>query len=135
MFWSEAALSTRTSSASGTLAPEGITVDASYGCEVRQYEYHGAWVIVAAGEYDMGSITPLREALNTAARQYLKVVLETSAVTFADSAFLNLLILTHRQTGRLRVVAPSAQVRRLFEISRLGSVLEIRQTIEEAAAS
>lgn len=134
MFWNEAALSTRTSSASGTLAPERITVDAAYGPDVRQYEYRGAWVIVAAGEYDMGSITPLREALHTAARQYPKAVLDASAVTFADSALLSLLILTH-QTGSLRIVAPSKQVRRLFEISGVDSVLEIRQTIEEAAAS
>ncbi|SCE56676.1 STAS domain-containing protein [Streptomyces sp. OspMP-M43] len=134
MFWNEAALSTRTSSASGTLAPERITVDAGYGSEVRQYEYGGAWVIVAAGEYDLGSIALLREALHTAARQYPKVVLDASAVTFADSALLNLLILTH-QTGSLRIVAPSQQVRRLFEVSGVDSVLEIRQTIEEAAAS
>ncbi|MGW7097625.1 STAS domain-containing protein [Streptomyces sp. NPDC054874] len=134
MFRNDAALSMRTSSASGTLAPERITVDASCGPKVRQYEHRGAWVIAAAGEYDLGSITPLREALHTAARQYPKVILEASTVTFADSAFLNLLILTHR-TGRLRVVSPSIQVQRLFEITGVDSVLEIRQTIEEAAAS
>ncbi|MEI7030706.1 STAS domain-containing protein [Streptomyces pratensis] len=134
MFWNEAAVSTRTSSASGAQAPELITMDASYGSEVRQYEYRGVWVIDASGEYDLGSIAPLREALLTAARQYPKVVLETSAVTFADSAFLNLLILTH-QTGSLRIVAPSQQVRRLFGISGVDSVLKIHQTIEEAAAS
>ncbi|MFH9264865.1 MULTISPECIES: STAS domain-containing protein [unclassified Streptomyces] len=109
-------------------------MDAYRGPKVRQYEYRGAWVVAAAGEYDLGSIAPLREALHTATRQYPKVVLEASAVTFADSAFLNLLILTHR-TGRLRVAAPSARVRRLLEISRVDSVLEIRRTVEEAAAS
>ncbi|WP_242744492.1 STAS domain-containing protein [Streptomyces sp. CA-256286] len=125
---------TRTSSASGTLTPQRITVDASYGCAPRQYEYRGGWVIVASGEYDLASIAPLREALQAAARQYPKVVLDASAVTFADSAFLNLLILTH-QTATLRVVAPSAQVRHLFEISGVDSVLTIRRTIEEATAS
>ncbi|OKJ21754.1 anti-anti-sigma factor [Streptomyces sp. CB00316] len=109
-------------------------MDASYGPEVRQYEYRGAWVIVAAGAYDMGSITPLRQALHTAARQYPKVVLEASAVTFADSTFLNLLILTN-EIGTLRVVAPSVQVRRLCEITGVDSVLEVRQTIEDAASS
>ncbi|MEU0103695.1 STAS domain-containing protein [Streptomyces sp. NPDC006267] len=133
MFWNEAAASTRTSSASGTLAPELITVDASYGSAPRQYEYRGAWVIDASGEYDLGSIAPLQEALQAAARKYPKVVLDASAVTFADSAFLNLLILTH-QTASLRIVAPSQQVRRLFGISGVDSVLEIRQTIEEATA-
>ncbi len=52
---------------------------------------------------------------------------------FADSALLNLLIFTH-QTGMLRIVTPSQQVRRLFGISGVDSVLEIRQTIEETVA-
>ncbi|MGC5363854.1 STAS domain-containing protein [Streptomyces sp. DT24] len=130
----EAALSTRTSSTSGTLALKQFTAHTTYGPEPRQYEYCGAWVIAAAGEYDMGSIAPLQEALHNAARQYPKVVLEASAVTFADSTFLNLLILTH-QTGTLRLVAPSAQVRRLCEITGVDSILDIRQTIEEATAS
>ncbi|MFF0195624.1 STAS domain-containing protein [Streptomyces anulatus] len=134
MFWNETALSTRTSSTSGTLAPQRITVDASYGSAPRQYEYRGAWVIAASGEYDLASIAPLQEALKAAARKYPKVVLDASAVTFADSAFLNLLILAH-QTGSLRIVAPSRQVQRLFGISGVDSVLEIRQTIEEATAS
>ncbi|MBT2381384.1 STAS domain-containing protein [Streptomyces sp. ISL-111] len=122
-------------SSTGAMSPlESATVDASYGPEVRQYEYRGAWVIVAAGAYDMGSITPLRQALHTAARQYPKVVLEASAVTFADSTFLNLLILTN-EIGTLRVVAPSVQVRRLCEITGVDSVLEVRQTIEDAASS
>ncbi|MFJ3439141.1 STAS domain-containing protein [Streptomyces cyaneofuscatus] len=131
MFWNEAALSTRTNSASGTLAPEGITADASHG--LAPYEYRGAWVITASGECDLASVVPLREALRAAARKYPRVVLDASAVTFADSAFLNLLIHTH-QTGTLRIVAPSAQVRRLFEITGVDSVLDIRQTIEEATA-
>ncbi|SBV03795.1 anti-anti-sigma factor [Streptomyces sp. MnatMP-M77] len=134
MFWNETALSTSTTTTGGTLPSQRITVDASYGAAPRQYEYRGAWVIVASGEYDLASIAPLREALQAASRKYPKVVLDASAVTFADSAFLNLLILTH-QTGFLRIVAPSAQMRRLFEISCVDSVLETRQTIEEAVAS
>ncbi|WP_329013472.1 STAS domain-containing protein [Streptomyces sp. NBC_00690] len=134
MSWNEAALSTCTSSTSGTLTLEEITVHASHPPVVRQYEYRGAWVIAAAGDYDLDSIAPLRQALHTAARRYPKVVLDASAVTFADSTFLNLLILTH-QMGTLRVVAPSAQVRRLCEITGVDRFLEMRQTIEEAAAS
>ncbi|MFE8910311.1 STAS domain-containing protein [Streptomyces globisporus] len=131
MFLNEAALSTRTSSAGGTPAPERTP---SYGSAVRRYEYRGACVIVASGEFDLGSLPPLHDALSTAVRHYPKVLLEASAVTFADSTFLNLLIFTH-QTGTLRVIAPSAQVRRLCEITGVDTVLEIRRTIEEATAS
>ncbi|APY84567.1 anti-anti-sigma factor [Streptomyces alfalfae] len=130
----EAALPTLASSTSATLAPEQITPRTSYGLEVRWYEYRGTCVIVAAGEYDMGSVTPLQEALHTAAKRYPKVVLETSGVTFADSSFLDLLLLTH-QMGTLRLVAPSAQVRRLCELTGVDSVLVIRQTIEDATAA
>ncbi len=134
MPWNEAALPARASSSSATLVPEQVTAHASYDSEVRQYECRGACVIAAAGEYDMGSITVLREALLTAAEQYRKVVLDACDITFADSTFLNLLLLTHR-SGRLRLVAPSAQVRRLLEVTGVDRVLEIRQTVEDAIAS
>ncbi|MEU2558233.1 STAS domain-containing protein [Streptomyces longispororuber] len=135
MPWDEAAtMPTLTSSATGTLASEQTAARTPSGPGVRQYEHGEAWVVVATGEYDMGSITPLREALHTAAKQYAKVVLDASAVTFADSTFLNVLLLTH-QSGTLRVVAPSPQVRRICEITGVDSVLEIRRTVEEAASS
>ncbi|MFI7317092.1 STAS domain-containing protein [Streptomyces venezuelae] len=134
MPWNEAGLPASTSSSSAMLVPEQVTAHASDGPQVRQYEYRGACVIAAAGEYDMGSITPLSEVLHAAAKQYPKVILDASDVTFADSTFLNLIILIH-QTGTLRLVAPSAQVRRVCEITGVDSVLEIRQTIEDAVAS
>ncbi|WP_282795249.1 STAS domain-containing protein [Streptomyces sp. CC224B] len=134
MPWDKDALPTLMSTAHGSPASGRAAAYPPYGPEVRQYACGGAWVVVADGEYDMGSITPLREALETAAKQYPKVVLDASAVTFADSTFLNVLLLTH-QTGTLRVVAPSPQVRRICEITGVDSVLEIRRTVEEAAAS
>ncbi|WP_409240324.1 STAS domain-containing protein [Streptomyces sp. PA5.6] len=134
MPWNEAVLPASASSSSATLVPGQVTAHGSNGPQVRQYEYRGACVIVAAGEYDMGSITPLSEVLHTAAKQYPKVILDACDVTFADSTFLNLLLLTH-QRGTLRLVAPSAQVRRVCEITGVDSVLDIRQTIEDAAAS
>ncbi|MGV2917480.1 STAS domain-containing protein [Streptomyces alfalfae] len=130
----EAALPTLASSISATPSPEQITARTSHGFEVRWYEYLGACVIVAAGEYDMGSITPLQKTLRTAAERYPKVILETSGVTFADSSFLDLLLLAH-QMGTLRLVAPSAPVRRLCEITGVDSVLAIRQTVEDATAT
>ncbi|WP_229925637.1 STAS domain-containing protein [Streptomyces longispororuber] len=134
MPWDKDALQTLTSTTSGSPVPGRAAGHSPYGPGVRQYACGEAWVVAADGEYDMGSITPLREALETAARQYRKVVLDASAVTFADSTFLNVLLQAHR-TGTLRVVAPSPQVRRLCEITGVDSVLDIRRTVEEAAAS
>ncbi|MGA5363522.1 STAS domain-containing protein [Streptomyces purpurascens] len=130
----EAVMPTPMNNAGGKPLPEQAAEQASQEPAVRQYEWHGAWVVAARGAYDMHSIKPLADALVTAARKLPKVVLDASGVTFADSTFLNLLILTH-QAGTLRVVAPSPQLQRLCEITGVDSILEIRDTVDDAAAS
>lgn len=133
MPWDEAVMPTLMREAGGTPLPEQATGQ-SQEAGVLQYQWRGAWVIAARGEYDMGSITPLADALETAVRKHPKVILDASGVTFADSTFLNLLIVTH-QAGTLRLVAPSAQLKRLCEITGVDSLLEIRGTVDDAAVS
>ncbi|MFF5456008.1 STAS domain-containing protein [Streptomyces sp. NPDC012950] len=99
---------------------------------VARYEAHDTGVVVAHGSYDMQTVAPLATALGTAAEKYQKVVLDVSGVTFADSAFLNLLILTHRTTD-LRLAGPTPQVKRILEITGVGTVLKVRETVEDAA--
>jgi anti-anti-sigma factor len=99
-----------------------------------QYEWRGAWVVVAQGAYDMQTIAPLADALVTAVGRRAKVVLDTSGVTFADSSFLNLLIRTHQSTT-LRVVAPPPQLQRLCEVTGVDALLETRATLEAAVLS
>ncbi|MEU3936239.1 STAS domain-containing protein [Streptomyces sp. NPDC029044] len=119
-------------------AAEPLTQQASAhtrpGAALSQYERHGAWVVVARGAYDMDSIPPLAEALNSAVGTYPKVILDASGITFADSTLLNLLILTH-QAGTLRVVAPSPQLQRLCEITGVDSLLQTRESVDDAAVS
>ncbi|QTD99555.1 STAS domain-containing protein [Streptomyces cyanogenus] len=132
MSWDEAIMPRLTSDAGGTRWPDqagGRAPEAS----VTQYERGDAWVVAAHGSYDMHSIPPLTDALDAAAKEHPLVVLDASGVVFADSAFLNLLILTH-QTGTLRVAAPTRQLRRLFEITGVDTVLDVRETVDEAAA-
>ncbi|WP_225631352.1 STAS domain-containing protein [Streptomyces solaniscabiei] len=100
---------------------------------VVQYEWGGAWVVCARGAYDMNSVTPLADALDTAAQEHPKVVLDASGITFADSTLLNLLILT-RQATDFRVAAPPQQLTRLLELTGVDTVLKVRATVEEAAA-
>ncbi|MEU0008002.1 STAS domain-containing protein [Streptomyces sp. NPDC006314] len=100
---------------------------------VVQYAWRGTWVVVARGSYDMQSITPLTDALETAARKHPKVVLDASDITFADSTLLNLLILTHQATD-LRVAAPTQQVQRLLEVTGVDTILKVGATVEDAAA-
>ncbi|MFE0810915.1 STAS domain-containing protein [Streptomyces sp. NPDC058794] len=98
-----------------------------------QYETRGAWVVSARGAYDMYSIGPLAGALQAAAKEYPKVVLDASGIAFADSALLNLLIITHQATD-FRVAAPTRQMLRLLQIAGVDTVLTLRATVEEAAA-
>ncbi|MFJ4322906.1 STAS domain-containing protein [Streptomyces tricolor] len=100
---------------------------------VVQFAYGDAWVVSARGSYDMYSITPLAEALDTAAEAHRKVVLDASGITFGDSTLLNLLILTHHKAD-LRVAEPTQQVRRLLEITGADTLLKVRATVAEAAA-
>ncbi|KUN38652.1 hypothetical protein AQJ30_13365 [Streptomyces longwoodensis] len=103
------------------------------GSGVPQYERRGACVIAPGGAYDMDSVAPLARALDRAAREYPVVVLDASGVTFADSTFLTLLIRAHR-SGRLRLAAPSAQVRQICEITGVDGYLDVRDTVDDAVA-
>ncbi|MEU9445372.1 STAS domain-containing protein [Streptomyces sp. NPDC048304] len=96
-----------------------------------QYELNGTWVIVAQGEYDMKSLEPLAEALEAAAQKHPKVVLVASEVTFADSTFLNLLLRIRLRT-HLCLVAPAPQLQRVLEITEAVSVLDVRDSVQDA---
>ncbi|MFE9023828.1 STAS domain-containing protein [Streptomyces sp. NPDC007808] len=134
MPWDEAVKSTFMSNTGGRPLPEQDGASVSVGDGVLQYEWRGAWVVVAHGEYDMDSIAPLTDALETAVRKHATVVLDASGVAFADSTLLNLLIRTH-QAGTLRVAAPSPQLRRLCEITGADTLLELRGSVDEAAVA
>ncbi|MFC8230259.1 STAS domain-containing protein [Streptomyces sp. NPDC057287] len=100
---------------------------------VGQYQCHDAWVVVAHGECDMVTIAPLAEALKAATGKHTKVVLDASGVSFADSSFLNVLILAH-QSATLYVAGAQPQLQRLFKISGVDALLHVRATVEEAVA-
>ncbi|GGW65829.1 anti-sigma factor antagonist [Streptomyces lucensis JCM 4490] len=133
MSWDEAVMPKFTSNAGG-MRSSARHGERAPGAAVTAYERGGAWVVAAHGSYDTYSIAPLAHALDAAARKYPKVVLDASGVDFGDSALLNLLILTH-QAGNLRVAAPPQQLQRLFEMTGVDTVLEIRETVDAAAVS
>ncbi|MFJ9743300.1 STAS domain-containing protein [Streptomyces sp. NPDC101166] len=130
----DAVTPTLVSRTGGKPSPEQDTEHAPRPASVVQHERSGAWVVAAHGAYDMDSIAPLADALETAAGKHPKVVLDASGVTFADSTFLNMLIRAH-QAGPLRVVAPSRQLQRLLEVTGVDAILEVRGTVGDAAVS
>ncbi|MFJ4483114.1 STAS domain-containing protein [Streptomyces longwoodensis] len=133
MPWDEAAAATLTNPAGGTPLLERTGGPGPDGSGVPQYERRGAYVIAPRGAYDMDSVAPLARALDRAAREYPVVVLDASGVTFADSTFLTLLIRAHR-SGRLRLAAPSPQVRQICEITGVDGYLDVRDTVDDAVA-
>ncbi|MBK3629684.1 STAS domain-containing protein [Streptomyces sp. MBT49] len=98
---------------------------------VRQYERDGTAVVIAHGDFDADTLAPLLEALEAAADKYSRVVIDVSGVVFADSTFLNLLLRVCHQTS-LRVAGPTAQLRRVLQITGTDTVLDIRESITDA---
>ncbi|MEU6258606.1 STAS domain-containing protein [Streptomyces sp. NPDC047043] len=100
---------------------------------VVEYALGEAWVVAARGEFDLNTSGALNEALESAAREYPRVVVDAAGVTFADSMFLTLLLRIHRQTD-LRVAAPSPQLLRVLELTGADTVLNVRATLADAVA-
>ncbi|MGO4457772.1 STAS domain-containing protein [Streptomyces sp. M-16] len=89
------------------------------------------WVVTARGELDQDTLTPLREALVSAADRHPLVVLDAAGVTFGDSSFLNLLLQVHQMTA-LRIAAPGDRLRRLFALTGADTVLSLHPDVEDA---
>lgn len=119
--------------AGGDRAGEQGVVSVLERAAVTQYERHGACVVVPRGSYDMESIDPLAAVLAAASAEHRPIVLDASGITFADSALLNLLILTRREAD-LRLAAPTPQLQRILEITGVDTILKVRTTVEDAAA-
>ncbi|MFD6280964.1 STAS domain-containing protein [Streptomyces sp. NPDC060209] len=106
-------------------APAGLPVVAAEG------EVNGYWVVRAQGDLDSDSIDPLFIAIWQAAAGHEVVVLDASAVTFADSSFLSLLIQVHQQT-ELRIAAPGTALTRLLRTAGVDQVLRSYPTLDAA---
>ncbi|WP_432105407.1 STAS domain-containing protein [Streptomyces sp. bgisy091] len=106
-------------------APAGRPVVAA------EWEIDGHWVVRAQGDIDCDTVDPLFIALWQAVAGHRVVVLDASAVTFADSSFLGLLISVH-QRAELRVVAPGAAVTRLLRTAGVDQVMRVFPTLDAA---
>ena len=84
-----------------------------------------------SGEIDMGTVGPLRDAVAaaTASGDYDAVVFDLTEVGFMDSSALHLLTEAHRAMtaagGRMTVVCPAANMRKIFELTGLDRVFSI----------
>lgn len=95
-----------------------------------------AAVVGVGGELDLDNVAPLARALSEAGRDCTgPVVLDLSAVGFADSSTVNVLLQARSVLGaRLRIARPSAFLWRLFEVIGLQEALPVYNTVESALA-
>ncbi|MFH8635478.1 STAS domain-containing protein [Streptomyces goshikiensis] len=91
-------------------------------------------VVVVQGDMDLDTSAPLAESLLAAAHANPVVVLDTSGITFADSAFLNLLLQAHALT-ELRIAGPPHQLQRLLEMTGADAVLQLHPTVRAASSA
>lgn len=97
----------------------------------EMYDRQDTAVVAAAGEYDVDTLQPIADQLSAAAASHRTVVLDASALTFADSSFLNLLIQLHHTTD-LRIAAPRHQLTRLLELTGADQLFDLRPSVEDA---
>lgn len=102
--------------------------------QIERRNTSDAYVVTVRGEVDLYSSPELREALTGGlpcdARE---VCVDLSEVPYMDSSGVATLVEGLRAAKNaglsFAVVAPSAQVRKVLQLSRLDSVFEIRESV------
>ena len=101
----------------------------------------GGYVIAALrGELDIASAPGLREQLLGLLRPAIsRLIIDLSAVRYADSSGVAVLVGTGRRAGLLggwlRLAAPSPEVARVLSATGIGQHLEIFPTVQAAITS
>ncbi len=94
--------------------------------------------VVVAGEVDLSTADRLREALRSELDSARPVLVDLEDCTFIDSVGLSVLVeAAQRAQGSdgagLGIVAPSAAVRRLIELTQLHSLIPVFDSTVDAA--
>jgi anti-anti-sigma factor len=94
-------------------------------------------VVTVAGECDTSEAGRLAEALQSALAQATEIQVELSGLTFLDSGALRVLYRAAADLDgvhkRLVVIGATPGIRRVLEIARLDSCLEIRESARDSA--
>ncbi|MDF6022980.1 STAS domain-containing protein [Streptomyces sp. JH34] len=76
----------------------------------------GEWLLYVAGEFDDATTGSLVDVLDDACRERAwRIVIDCSAVTFADVAFLRALLGPRARGSQVTLAAPSTALRRLLQ--------------------
>ncbi|MEU3723660.1 STAS domain-containing protein [Streptomyces sp. NPDC031705] len=97
-------------------------------------DQRGVRVIICSGEFDQGTLGPLRAAAEAAVGDAAVrwIALDVTGVEFADSTLLNLLLWLLR-TGRLVLIGPTPhRLNRVFDLTQAGDLFRVVDSVEEA---
>jgi anti-sigma B factor antagonist len=99
-----------------------------------------AVVLTLHGEADMRIASELQDRLGEVIDEgSVAVVLDLSDASFLDSTTLGVLLGAMKRVrargGRFRIVAPKAEIRRIFELTLLDRVFELDRSRREALAA
>jgi anti-sigma B factor antagonist len=101
--------------AGGSIGSVAVSVDAT-----------GVPVIKVSGEIDMSNVDSLRGAIDPIVENaHERVDFDLGALEFMDSSGIALLLRVAAKTESVRLLQPSALVRRLIEATGLSDVLQI----------
>lgn len=109
-----------------------------FGIDVSDFD--GCTVVAVRGEVDLATAPALKNRLlELVADGRIEIVVDLTNTEFLDSTGLGAVVAAYKRVraheGHLRLVATSARVKRVFEITNLDRVVPICTTVEEACAS
>lgn len=98
--------------------------------ELRVHVEGRVGVVAAHGEIDVQTVSLLKQGIDRVAAGGVPVVaLDLAEVTFIDSSGLGAVLGRHRMLaangGRLVLIAPSTQLRRMLTVTGLDGVLQV----------
>lgn len=94
-------------------------------------------VLKVEGEVDAHTARDLSKTLTDLLGQgHHRIVIDVSGMTFISSAGIRAILYTHREAvrlgGKVRLVGPTDQVRRIFEIVGFFELLQITDRLQES---
>ncbi|MEW2287800.1 STAS domain-containing protein [Streptomyces sp. NPDC047841] len=99
----------------------------------------GIRVVTVAGEIDHHTGDALRQALDAFRTPRPGVVVDLHRVTFIDSSGINILIAAHlalrEADGWLRLAAPGESVMRTLNIVGVDTLIDCRETLDQALSN
>jgi anti-sigma B factor antagonist len=124
----------------GDLARTGVELSGDLFWIDEEHPQPRTVVLAVHGDVDLHVVGKLRDRLGEVIEETpALLVLDLSGATFLDSTAIAVLLrgmrLLQARGGRFRVVVPSSQIRRIFEMTLLDRVFDLDASRQESLAA